>query len=246
MLVRITNRCSMGCIHCLTDASPSGQHMDWATFCSSVQMSLDLETMRMLMISGGEPTEHPDILRYIDHANKLGFVVVLTSNGTFVDDEQLTEQLLSRDILIQVTNDRRYYPRSVRMIEHRRVCYEETLRMISPFGRALGNGLPVTQTFPSCFNLRSVTRSTGDVRLALAFLRSKARFCVPSVNVDGTLVAGEAPSCAVIGSVFSSPEDVTKRVIGTSCGRCGLVGNLSQKQKLAIGEALVVPSREIP
>ena len=40
MLVRITNRCQMGCSHCFTDSTPEGQHMTHHTFEQALQATV--------------------------------------------------------------------------------------------------------------------------------------------------------------------------------------------------------------
>ena len=50
--------------------------------------------------------------------------------------------------------------------------------------------------------------------------------CTPSINVDGSVVAGEAPSCYKIGDIKSTNEELTQNLNNMKCGKCGLYKNL--------------------
>jgi hypothetical protein len=63
--------------------------------------------------------------------------------------------------------------------------------------------------------------------------------CSPSISSDGTIVAGETSNCFPIGNVHSTADQVTRALVSMSCNKCGLVDNLTQEQKIAIGEARI-------
>jgi hypothetical protein len=64
--------------------------------------------------------------------------------------------------------------------------------------------------------------------------------CSPSISSDGSIVAGETSNCFSVGDVHSSAEEITRALLAMQCNRCGLVDNLSQQEKLAIGEARIL------
>ena len=226
MLVRITNRCQMSCGHCMVDAQPDGEHMTENVFRAAIEFS-KMEAP-VLMLSGGEPSEHPDIVHFLDLAKEAGFDCVLLTNGMhFFENPELAKEIEERVLLTQVTNDPRYYPKALpgRLPNGGTV---DVLNALAPFGRARSGGLACTQEAPSCFNLRSATRHFGDVRRALAMLRLRGRMCLPSIDVDGIV--------AVLGTVRSSAQDITQALVSLQCGRCGLNKNLSPEELRAIGE----------
>jgi sulfatase maturation enzyme AslB (radical SAM superfamily) len=59
MLIRVTNKCTMGCRHCMIEASaPDGEHMTSEMF----EKALDISSLlysHVILLSGGEPFEHP-------------------------------------------------------------------------------------------------------------------------------------------------------------------------------------------
>lgn len=270
MLIKITNYCSMGCSHCMEGSTVAGEHMTRETFEGALDLTDRLESVahesgipRTLLISGGEATEHPDVLWFLERAlasvDGRGIVILIT-NGMWLDDPVLRAAILRPEwarLSVQVTNDPRFYPRAPVAIptDDPRVVFVPSLTVLVPLGRlkpakaaALARdplGLP-TRKGPSSFNLRSMTRSFGDVRAAIAMMRARAAtgmsgHCSPAISHDGTLVAGETNSCFAIGDIHSTPEQITRALIDMQCNRCGLVDGLSQVHKVAIGEAGIHP-----
>lgn len=229
----------MECSHCMVNATPTGEHMSMSTFQGVLKF---LRTMRspLVMLSGGEPCEHPSLFGFIEALLNYNIKVLLLSNGMFLNDKAFTDRLLAKDVSIQITNDERYYPTTVPEISHPKVSYEHRIRSLAPFGRALTNKLTATQKAPGCFNLRSMIRSMRSFPDAFIGLRMRGRFCIPSVNVDGSIVAGESPSCTVIGNVEDLPETLTRNIINMTCSRCGLVNQLPHEYKAAIGESRII------
>lgn len=238
MLVQITLHCTRGCSHCMVDASPKGAHMSARTYADTLDMLTRLGDP-VLMLSGGEPTDHPDILPFVEMAVRKGFYVMLLSHGAWLHQfpTEKRDALLELVSSVQVTDDPRYYPTRIERFMHPKVGYETHLRMLAPFGRARTAGMPHTQKTPACFNLRSATRSLGDFPVGLALLRHKGKFCCPSVDPYGILHAGETPSCHAFGLVTDSFAMLTRNLSAMSCNDCGLRDNLTPAQKAAIGES---------
>jgi len=198
----------------------------------------------IIILSGGEPAEHPDIVRFIELAtiipfNTLNpvFKVIVLSNGKITANEKTLRQILGYGADIQVTHDKRFYPREYPKVDWSpQISYESTLRVVSPFGRAVTNKLETNRRAPHCFNIRSATKNIRDLPKALEMLRAKGHFCCPSIDYDGTVRMGETPFCAEIGTVDSSVLQLTRAMCSTRCQRCGLVNNLQGYEKEAIGE----------
>lgn len=58
MILMITNKCRMNCSHCMNFSSNDGQHMKVDVIGKSLEFIKEIKP-NMLIISGGEPTEHP-------------------------------------------------------------------------------------------------------------------------------------------------------------------------------------------
>lgn len=235
MLVRITEKCNMGCSHCMINASLEGEHMSMNIYKQTLEF-IEYNLFPYILISGGEPTLHPDLMTMIKMAQDKNFYIMLLSNGTFLENPELKKTLLKTGITIQITNDKRFYPRRVPIVEHPNLNYEHKIRTVSPFHRALTNKIDITRQSPLCFNLRSIARNLRDFKKTIFMLRSKMYACTPSINIDGSIAAGESNQCTVFGTVFDNSTTLIGNLCSLKCGRCGLYKNLDTVHKDAIGE----------
>jgi hypothetical protein len=218
----------------MVDANPQGAHMTWDVYAQTIKFCKRLG--HPILLSGGEPTDHPEIIRIVSFAKNEKLHVTLISNGLFLQKPTLAEALLSKVDLIQITNDPHFYTHYVPDFNHPKVYIERKLTVISPFGRALKNNIGCNRMSPLCFNLRSVVRETKLFHYSLQLLALYGKFCTPSINIDGGIVAGEAPSCYQIGTVWDDKGTLAENLIKMKCNRCGLVENLPREYRQAIGE----------
>lgn len=230
MLVKITNKCLMECNHCMEDATPSGEHMTEETFEKALRFVSQIYT-HFLLISGGEPSEHPQVVDFCKLALKRFTSVTVLSNGM---NQDILRQCLDTGALLQVTNDPRFYPKRVEPIDHSGATFETHLRMVSPFGR--GKNLESTRQAPLCFNFRSLVRNFGSLKQAIIELRGYGKMCTPSILVDGSIVAGESRFCHKIGTVDDSLDRIALNTTVMRCNKCGLVDKLGFMHRHAIGE----------
>lgn len=82
-LIEVTDDCDLGCPVCYAAAVP-GTHLPLATIRRMIDFYIDSEHGRaeILQLSGGEPTNHPEILEIIRHARTAGLAyVMLNTNG---------------------------------------------------------------------------------------------------------------------------------------------------------------------
>jgi hypothetical protein len=234
----------------MEDARPDGCDMSAETFTKALGLANRLEAgspLRVISLSGGEPTLHPKLIPFIEEASLQADVVMVLSNGSFVawEDDKILE-LLRTEATIQVTCDPRLYSNPLpRIVKAPGVEYIRELQQLFPMGRAkdLENpGLP-WQRWPSCFNLRSAVRGGYSIVEAVALLRGRLnKWCTPSISCDGSLVAGECRYCTGIGNVTWHLDEIEAAVRDMRCGRCGLRSNLTPEQSRAVGETtLFVP-----
>lgn len=258
MLIKITNYCSMGCSHCLEDSTIKGEHMTWDAFQRALDCTARMEVIawqmgipRIVLLSGGECTEHPDVVHFAEEVVKRGCFLILITNGMWLGDEKLRDALLRPEwkkcMSVQVTNDPRFYPKAPPHFDDDRIIYVPALTQLVTLGRAGRKknidamGVPMKNA-PTSFNFRSLTRSYGSVEKAVAMLRARALsglsgHCSPSISNDGSVVAGESRFCFKIGTVDSTMAAMTKATVEMKCNACGLVDNLTLEQKRAIGES---------
>jgi hypothetical protein len=241
MLVKITTQCGMGCSHCMEDALPSGEHMSMDVFVKSLSfIERVYKDIKIIMISGGEPTEHPQLLDFIKLLD--GWYVIVMSNGLFLKNlnTYLTTSLLFSGVTLQIYNDLRYYPIKVDPINHPRVIFGDRINLMSPFGRAKTNNLKSDRQSPVCFNLRSAAGNLKSFSEAVKTLRLSGKMCTPSIDFNGNIIAGESRFCHKIGTVESSEEELLENLLNMECNKCRLEDNLSLILKKCIHTKEVV------
>ena len=231
MLIRVTERCQMGCSHCMIDAQPDGAHMHLALYRRVIEFTARMD--KIAMLSGGEPTEHPQILEMISHAVRKRLITVVLSNGLFLDTPK-RNKLLESGAFFQITNDPRYYPRSIPEIVHPALVIERQIRgTIIGLGRAQQS---IGKSVPGCFNLRSCVHYGDSLKQAIHRLRLLGKFCTPSINIDGTLAAGESNQCYRAGWIGDPLRTLAANLIEHNCDRCRLHHQLDQRHLKAIGK----------
>ena len=244
----------MGCSHCMEDSTIRGKHMTMDMFKKALDATERIEgmawmagVMPQILLSGGECTEHPQIIDFIREVERRGWFTVLISNGMWLNNPYLKRVILKRSrlIFVQVTHDPRFYPTKPPTVEDKRIGYKPMLEQLMPLGRAThGNapkvGLP-SQKIPMSFNLRSMTRSLGSIEAAILMhrqrgMQGKGGVCSPNITEDGVIHAGETRYCFPIGNVDSTNAELTEALINMQCNKCGLVKNLTTEQRAAINE----------
>jgi hypothetical protein len=266
MLIHVTNHCEMGCSHCMEDSTIKGAHMPFETFLRAIDFTRRIERLAwavcppLILISGGECTEHPEIVHIVEEVVRQKILPVLLTNGLWLANAELRAALLRPEwpqLFVQVTNDPRFYPKPIPEgtdLSDKRITFVPSLTHLVTLGRAARKknidqkGLPM-KSAPTSFNFRSATRSLGSAEQAVAMLRMRAMqgrsgHCSPSITEDGSIVAGETRQCFRVGTVDSTVEEITRATCEMRCNECGLVDNLTQEQKRAIGESTLYMGTE--
>jgi len=198
----------------------------------------------LILLSGGEPTEHPDILAFIALVVQRGFKPFLLTNGMWLSNTTMLNQVLELGTLVQVTNVAGLYPQIPPIVNRRGVTYIDSLSMTIEMGRFKGQTSDVpARKSPACFNLRSIVHSgmLDNLPDVIAHIRrrvamGKSGSCIPSISADGTMVAGETRFCHSIGTVDSTPEELFRNLKRMTCKKCGLTTKLPLEYRQVIGE----------
>lgn len=255
MNIKITNYCSAGCSHCMEDSTKAGPHMTFETFQKAIALTIQLEAaawvvgaIPQILISGGECTEHPEVIRFIQEVQRQNIVPVVLTNGLWLArDDALHAQILAlpAPVMFQVTHQPKFYPHAVPVVPNDpRFFFRDELAPILPLGRGkrvAAKELTANRRAPTSFNLRSLTRSFNSIQTAIGMMRLRSMEtgsgqCSPSISSDGTFVAGESSNCYPLGTVDSTPAQLTQAILAMgSCNRCSLETNLSQQHLAAIG-----------
>ena len=91
MLLKITEKCSAGCIHCLSDCKPDGAHMSMDTLKNAMDFIINNDLCRSIGVTGGEPTETGDafirILRRCTEEHPEAHIAILSNGKNFAYTE---------------------------------------------------------------------------------------------------------------------------------------------------------------
>lgn len=237
MLLKITKSCTMGCIHCMNDACKSNKHMSEEVLEKALDLYLETDNFNTLVVSGGEPTEHPNFMKMMHIIYyRLGCLhrnVCVTTNGMWFDrNVNMLRMMLQEseyfgvNTLVQVTNDRGYY------LEHLSRCSEifdfpnvelSDVSHLYPQGRALTNNLECTAKTRKCHNFRECVRGTSSIVEAINMYSSLNRFCSPAVCYDGSIVLGESDLCTPVASIYDTKDEIRRNILVHDCYKCDKV-----------------------
>lgn len=242
MMIKITERCTMGCPHCMNDAKPDGKDMSVDTLVKSLDFLRENNLGKEhLIITGGEPTEHEDfdaMIRTIigySAVHKCFAVITVTTNGEVIqkDPERFLSYSREADgfgfsLLFQVSADVRYYPRRIQT--HKRIFREEgfvlvddCIEQIYPQGRALDNNIPWESKSSKCFNVRSISHqlpesaTLRDIEIQLV---SRMKFCTPHIKINGDMGLGESDLCPSCASIYDDMETIMEKIRKFKCHKC--------------------------
>lgn len=252
MMLKITERCTMGCSHCMNDAQPDGKDMSIETLDKSLNFLKANDIGRILIITGGEPTEHRSFDAMMMHIlgwekeNNYFSMITVTTNGEDIQNNPTTYEdyitmfsFLEVKLIFQVSADVRYYPR--RIETHKRIFRNNGIQLVDnciqqlyPQGRALTNNLKCTAKASKCFNVRALSKqisncTLSDIETQLAL---KLKFCTPHIAIDGSIKLGESDLCPICAHIDDNPKDIITKIQNFKCHQCDHINDkLDSKYK---------------
>ena len=234
MLIKITQKCSMGCTHCMNNALPTGKHMDFDTFVKAIDFQKK-HNIPFCIISGGEPTEHPEFEKFLKYALQElpGTHITVTTNGVWLQKyESLVKDIndyYKNMVLFQVTSVPEYYPTKIDLslpvfsIPNIVICRE--IESMYPQGRALDNNYPWTCKASRCTNIRLMAHQLGFTGLSgvLLTMAMKGFFCTPHINIDGSIILGESDLCPKCSHIDKTDEEILDDILSFQCHSCDFI-----------------------
>lgn len=252
MLLSITNKCRMGCPHCMDDALPTGnQFMDLQTFMDALDFNFKYDFN--IIVTGGEPTEHPSFWMYMSIMTsrlKAGSSCVITTNGMNMDKDTGSiydgmlklNEMSNGAITYQVTSNPDLYPTQIdlsnKIFSLPFVVVDREIVGMYPQGRALKNGFePKLTKAPKCFNIRSAIITKGNIGESVFALRMLGKFCTPQIAPDGSIKLGESCLCPSVASIYDTEEQIVDKIKRFRCKGCKVaLDMLPDFYKQVIGE----------
>lgn len=246
MMIYITEKCSMGCPHCIDDAKPDGQHMTFETLEASMEFLIKNNIYHSIIVTGGEPTEHPEFPMFMKYIigtlakHNLKSMVTVTTNGFWIleneENREVCKQIANgvNDIRVQfqVSADKRYYPK--RLDVTKRIWREKGFTLcddciisIYPQGRAKTNNLEWSAKGSKCFNIRALSKQLPNPTLEtlVAGLYVNLKFCTPAIKINGDIVLGESVLCPTCASIYDEPETIIQKIKDFKCNGCNQIND---------------------
>ncbi len=130
-LIEVTNACNMRCPTCFA-SSGVGDYLDLDTITRMIETFVSHETNpEVLMLSGGEPTIHPEILRIVEIAKERGvkWVVINTNGKKIAGNEAFARRLAERKVWLYLQFDG-FKPETGLRIRGERDLLEDKLRCV--------------------------------------------------------------------------------------------------------------------
>lgn len=248
MMIKITHKCSMNCIHCMNAATKDGEHMDFTTFATILDFQRKYGGP-VCFITGGEPFEHPHFWQFLGYAMtqlpNIAFTVA-TNGLAFMDENnaKIIRELNEKHALVefQVSTDKRYYPiqidTSLDIYHLDNVVLIQEIPKLYPQGRAKTNNLPWSAIGSKCCNVRGIMKQISPQTLlnltTTMFIYN--RLCTPHIDIHGDIKLGESDLCPVCSTVFKTEQEIVDDILKFQCCQCNHVNkNLPQQMKDLLG-----------
>ena len=248
MLLAITDYCSMGCFHCLSDCNTDGSHITEEQFIDNLNFAYKLISGvpgQVLIVSGGEPFEHPNIKGLLEilggYSKRTYAPIIIATNGhKLANDRGLYDWYREfakkyPRILTQVTYVKEYYPKELTpnnkyylgKIKNCGVVDDIREIFLYPQGRALDLPSPNWNTKgPKCVNLRLLANQVNTLSfksiVGVMPQINQGKFCTPRINIDGTISLGESRLCPPIGTIKDSDTELFVKTMKCRCSKCSI------------------------
>jgi radical SAM protein with 4Fe4S-binding SPASM domain len=150
----VTTRCNLNCIHCYASAVEAKQaELTTKEGKKLLEQIAAVDKFRMIVITGGEPLLRKDIFELVEHAGKLGFRIVFSTNGTL-----LTEKMAKDLARLGVANF------SISLDGHTAGCHEAIRRELGSFQSAI-NGIKAAAKSGVCLQVNFTAMKQNLVEL---------------------------------------------------------------------------------
>ncbi|NPU86394.1 MAG: radical SAM protein [Syntrophaceae bacterium] len=84
----VTSACNLRCIHChATSGKPDPRELKTDEGKRFIDQLAEMQEFRTLIFTGGEPLVRGDIFELLRHSQRAGFVNIIATNGTLIDEE---------------------------------------------------------------------------------------------------------------------------------------------------------------
>ena len=264
MLVELTYACKMGCSHCMSDCSPDGENMSLVTLRDTLHFMIE-NNIPTWTFSGGEMFEHPDILKMLDlieeawirmcKLNRFKYPLTFITNGRELVRNKNIYNVVSnlqkkhgkRAVMIQVTDDPRFYPDPLSNKEKYWLSKLDAIIepvpsspydkdcCLYPQGRALVN-YPAAKwntVGPKCSNCILIAKQKPNATFSelVYILLSNKKVCTPVIAPDGGIKVGESALCPSVASIYDTVSVIMEKIRSCKCHTCSIAWERLRESK---------------
>lgn len=229
----------MGCPHCMQNSTEDPQHMSMEAVKRTLEFA-EWSHAFAILISGGEPTEHPQFFEIAEMFSKFPIVAII-SNGDFISDPDKTakmKELLKRDnYSIQITSIAGIYPRQVdlgalQQLPHIAI-HTEGINMLS-LGRAATSPKysEIAKTSAGTTSCASTALIFAQMQFhfALKNMEMRGKMCHPLIDWKGNLHVSESWLCPSFANIFEDFTSIADKAHNwRPCGKCADYQKLLKK-----------------
>ena len=234
MLIQITNTCHMGCSHCMQESSPEPMHMERGTWLQALSVAR-LSRANVLLISGGEPTSHPQWMQMLEEACKFPCVALIT-NGSWLHNDTVVEWMRGmlrkyKNLSVQITSVEGIYPMYDMVVSGYksanlpRTSLETGQLNILALGRASRNEPYRTMAksslgTTSCFSSALVAAQIPYLQ-SIQNMELRGKFCHPLIDWQGKMHWSESWKCPSFADVHDTFVEIQRKACEwRPCLRC--------------------------
>ena len=237
MLVQITNTCGMECPHCLQNSLPEPMHMSMETVDKVIEF-IKKTPATTVLISGGEPTMHPQFEAIVKRFIFAKFTnITIVSNGCWItnkDKVKMMKKLLShKNVSLQVTSTKEYYK------NYKTICANrDKLLNLTPFGEKkvsihqgkiyihqLGRASEGFEAeanshiFTTSCMMMATTMYQLPFNEAILNMEYRSHFCTPLIDWRGGIHLSESWLCPKVDTIDTF-DRFTEVLKWKPCGKC--------------------------
>lgn len=236
MLVQITNKCFGGCEHCMQGSNPKGKHMDFETFKKAVDLAVASKTA-FLLISGGEPSDHPEFMKLVEYANeRIPFCICTNGYWAFDFRREWFKEIgeMANCCGIQVYSNPRYYERHWEVYKNRALFKSikhcalstEPIENMQLLGRAKNSEKAIedakkSKYHMSCLFSTLMARQADSMEGFMDLMNKNFHFCTPMIDTKGNIHMSESCKCQSVASVDDPVALIFHKMkMSKPCGHC--------------------------
>lgn len=244
MIIQLTDKCSMECIHCMFSCNNKNKnHMTEDVLNEIIQSDFFIKS-KCIHISGGEPLEHPNFFKFLDMVLEKAKqkLVTIVSNGMFTYNKHLIENLLERlnkheCLFLQITNDPMFYPINIPEVKHGKISFSRDVHTLVALGRAKNLGSEYykrkhQRIAPFCFNSRLtfLKIANKDLVQTMIELESLGKSCESLFTPEGDYCPSECGRY-ILGNImdknFLKKANFKASKNPKPCDECGVYSSMN-------------------